>query len=152
MTKLHSRKTGTPPYLVDDNLYRGPYPDEGLLQQIQHLGVIRLVTLCDEPFESRAIKSECKSRGLQNFHIPLSPFVRPRRHEIANFLELLEQRHKAATYVHCIHGRDRTGSMLGIFRLSQGWPLVDALDEMKQHGFGMEYGELIAAVRDYSQF
>lgn len=139
----------TPPYSVVANLYRGPLPDKPLLDELQQLGVTRLVSLCDESDASMSMSLECARRGLDHCHIPLSPFVRPTEEEIEAFLSLLDQRDGMPTYVHCIHGRDRTGTMLGIFRLSQGWTLADALSEMQSYGFYMGFQELLSALRSY---
>lgn len=149
MKNQGNSKTPAPPYLVVQNLYRGPLPDQALFQQIQKVGISRLITLCDEWSASRATRAQCQRLGLEHHHIPLSPFLRPAQSDIERFLQLLEARDVVPTYVHCIHGRDRTGSMLGIFRLTQGWSYEDALSEMQEHGFCMEFTELIAAVRDF---
>jgi protein tyrosine/serine phosphatase len=39
-------------------------------------------------------------------------------------------------YVHCKHGQDRTGLMVGLYRvLQQGWAPEKAYEEMKERGF-----------------
>ncbi len=43
------------------------------------------------------------------------------------------------TYIHCEHGQDRTGLVVGCYRvLKQGWKKDDAWAEMLQHGFHPE--------------
>ncbi|MBY0549785.1 MAG: tyrosine-protein phosphatase [Candidatus Obscuribacterales bacterium] len=149
---LQSKMLAPPPYLVVQNLYRGPLPDQVIFQEIQKAGIRRLITLCDEWSPSRDTKQHCKHLGLENHHIPLSPFYRPGKSDIQRFLQLLDERDTVPTYVHCIHGRDRTGCMLGIFRLTQGWSYEDALSEMQEHGFCMDFTELIASVRSYADY
>lgn len=39
------------------------------------------------------------------------------------------------TFVHCTHGQDRTGLIIGCWRLRQGWTKAAAWDEMLARGF-----------------
>jgi hypothetical protein len=41
------------------------------------------------------------------------------------------------TYIHCLHGEDRTGLLVGLYRLQQGWTKEQASREMLQHGYHM---------------
>ena len=46
---------------------------------------------------------------------------------------------KPGTFIHCTHGHDRTGLVVGCYRvLKQGWTKNDAYAEMLQHGFHPE--------------
>jgi protein-tyrosine phosphatase len=145
------RQVPCPPYKVSENLYRGPFPDEQILETLASLGVTRLVTLCDESYEAAWIKEECVRLGFENIHIPLSPYCGPDDSEVGNFLRLLEQCRENPTYVHCIHGRDRTGTMLAIYRLRSGWTYEEAIEEMRHYGFFFGFSALLARVRAYSQ-
>lgn len=39
------------------------------------------------------------------------------------------------TFIHCTHGEDRTGLLVGQYRLKEGWSKADAWREMKTNGF-----------------
>ena len=39
------------------------------------------------------------------------------------------------TFVHCSHGQDRTGLLVGLYRLKQGWAKTNAYTEMLTNGF-----------------
>ena len=52
---------------------------------------------------------------------------------------------KPRAYVHCEHGEDRTGLIVGCFRLSQGWAEDDAWEEMIAHGFHCALQGLVRA-------
>lgn len=150
MQNCSSISRNGPPFEVVKNLYRGPLPDNLLLDELEDRGVIRVISLCNEPDAAETLRAECGVRGLQHCHIPLSPFARPDDCDVAYFLKLLEQRDAFPTYVHCIHGRDRTGTMLGIFRMSQGWSFAEAFEEMRSYGFYVGFQELLSAMRHYN--
>lgn len=40
------------------------------------------------------------------------------------------------TYIHCKHGKDRTGMAIAMFRIYNGWNIKDALKEAKKFGMG----------------
>ena len=42
------------------------------------------------------------------------------------------------TYVHCLHGQDRTGLIVACYRLKNGWSKEQAEKEMLAHGFHKE--------------
>jgi hypothetical protein len=42
---------------------------------------------------------------------------------------------RPGTFVHCSHGQDRTGLVIALWRISQGWPKHRAKQEMERHGF-----------------
>lgn len=138
-----------PPVEVVENLYRGPLPDDEILERFPQFGIRSIITLCDERSAADHVREQCRRRNLKHFHIPLSPFVRPTKSEVEQFLRLLEDRHHSPIYTHCIHGKDRTGAMLAIFRLSQGWSVEQAVKEMQTYRFGMEFDELLHVVRNY---
>lgn len=138
-----------PPVEVSENVYRGPLPDKRIMNRLQELNIQSIITLCDEREAALFMKEHCIRLGLNHHHIPLSPFVRPSKYEISQFLQIVGKRKNSPVYVHCIHGRDRTGAMIGIFRLTQGWTLEEALGEMQRFKFGMEFSELLAAVQHY---
>jgi protein tyrosine/serine phosphatase len=46
------------------------------------------------------------------------------------------------TLIHCVHGNDRTGLLVALWRLSQGWSKADAQAEMWANGFSGEPGLL----------
>ena len=37
--------------------------------------------------------------------------------------------------IHCLQGHDRTGVVCAAYRLTHGWSLTDAIEEMKAYGF-----------------
>ena len=51
-------------------------------------------------------------------------------------------------FVHCAHGSDRTGCMVGIWRVTRdGWSFDDTYKEMRKYWFGPKYLKLKDAVK-----
>jgi protein tyrosine/serine phosphatase len=53
-------------------------------------------------------------------------------------------------FMHCVHGKDRTGAMAAIYRIEvSGWTSQQAIAEMDRLGFNGMYRKLHGYVRDY---
>ena len=56
---------------------------------------------------------------------------------VTEFLSVLNDTNAVPVLVHCQHGADRTGTMCAMYRiLREGWTVDDAIDEMKNGGYG----------------
>lgn len=55
---------------------------------------------------------------------------------------------KPGTFVHCSHGQDRTGLVIGLYRLKQGWSKYKAQSEMEAHGIHWDLFGLAKAWAD----
>lgn len=130
------------------NVWRGGQPTtaDGWAY-LKSLGIKRVVKLNFEPTEgsddgARAIGLEVHVHSIQPegdvdvWDEVLGTFVRPSRDIIALALEELAL---GDAFVHCTHGQDRTGLVVGEFRVQrQGWSRDDAWSEMIAHGFHPE--------------
>ena len=67
--------------------------------------------------------------------IPLESTDAPQPEQVARFLEILDDPAAQPVYVHCLHGVDRTGTMIALYRMRmQHWTNSDALAEMEHFG------------------
>jgi protein tyrosine/serine phosphatase len=123
-------------FAVTNWLYRGGQPDEAAYKTFLESGVKTVISL---RWNYRVIKSErelAKAKGLNFYSIPLSYWVLPTRKQIDLFLSLLDDESKRPIYMHCLHGRDRTGMFTAIYRIArEGWSADQAYAEMKAKGF-----------------
>lgn len=61
----------------------------------------------------------------------------PEDEDIVKFLRIAITPTLQPVLVHCLHGSDRTGIMVAIYRIAyQGWAKAQAMDEMVNGGFG----------------
>lgn len=75
-----------------------------------------------------------RSFGLNSFKIPCSDITPPTAKQVKEFLRIVNQNY--VSYVHCLHGKDRTGFMCAVYRMQvQNWTFKDAVKEMFSFGF-----------------
>ena len=122
---------------VNDKLYRGSAPTPHDVATLHdHFGVNRIVSL--DLASGRAIDRVTKMLGVEHIMLPIDV---TRRSSLVKFLdhdlgELLQG--NPNVFVHCAHGKDRTGLAVAMFRCKyEGWTFQDALDEAKSFGFGI---------------
>lgn len=61
----------------------------------------------------------------------------PEDEDVVKFLRIATTPSMQPVLVHCLHGSDRTGTMVAIYRIVvQGWTKKQATDEMVNGGFG----------------
>jgi protein tyrosine/serine phosphatase len=76
-----------------------------------------------------------RAAGMRYEHIPLESTDAPEPEQVARFLAIVRDPSAHPIYVHCLHGVDRTGTMIAVYRMEeQGWAPSDALAEMEHFG------------------
>ena len=61
----------------------------------------------------------------------------PKQEEVVQFLKIVTDPAKQPVFVHCLHGADRTGTMVAVYRIIvEGWDKEKALEEMQKGPFG----------------
>ncbi|SHJ85678.1 Tyrosine phosphatase family protein [Desulfatibacillum alkenivorans DSM 16219] len=119
-------------YQVSDSLYRGAQPKaEGFksLEALEIKTVVNLrITQGDERYAGDA--------SMNLVGIPMFPWE-PDEEDVIRFLKLTQDPATAPVFLHCRHGSDRTGALTACYRVVVcGWPLEQAVEEMKNGGFG----------------
>lgn len=120
---------------VSPGIFRGgqPTPEELRLLAEVH-GVKRVVSL-DGPIGAE-ISAICHQLGIDHLIIPIGG---PETKEFADFLQenLSEVFEEQPLYIHCRHGKDRTGMAVGMYRIQEeGWDPKEALAEALSFDFG----------------
>lgn len=124
---------------VSPEIYRGARPDAAGLLALVRLGV--KVDL-DLENDSKAVTQETSvaaSMGIKVISKPMSGFWSPDDKEVAEIEAILDDSENYPIFVHCEHGEDRTGLIIGLYRVfHQGWKPATAYAEMKEDGFHSE--------------
>lgn len=121
---------------VTNEIYRGARPnDEGVTALAQN----RFHTILNLENDSSAIAHEASlvsDLGMAQVSIPLSAFFTPADQDIDHALEVMNNAGPFPLFLHCLHGEDRTGLVVGLYRvIYQGWTPEDAYREMLDKGF-----------------
>ncbi|MFO0670711.1 MAG: tyrosine-protein phosphatase [Polyangiaceae bacterium] len=132
---------------VRDGLYRGAHPNAKNLDYLRSIGVHRILDLeVDDLVEAQPgdiLLEETESlwKGIKLVREPMSAFEPAIRDEFDHRMDRVVALLKTATptdpiYVHCKHGQDRTGLVIGLERVYvEGWTPAAAFNEMRERGF-----------------
>ncbi|HEY9784343.1 MAG TPA: dual specificity protein phosphatase family protein [Candidatus Obscuribacterales bacterium] len=132
---------------VSAELFRGGQPTHSGFQMLKERGIRTVVNFRDEPPLISVEQRILDALGLDFISIPLSPFREPTHKEVEQFLEIISCSEAQPLFVHCLHGQDRTGAMVCIYRMAaSGWGFDEAYAEMVESGFHAEFHHLRRAV------
>jgi protein tyrosine/serine phosphatase len=116
---------------VSDNLYRSAQPTAQGMKNLKQMGIETVVNL--RSFHSD--REEIGNTGLDYEHIYMKAW-HPERKEAVRFLQIVTNPKRTPVLVHCLHGADRTGTMIALYRIAvQGWTREEAIREMTEGGF-----------------
>jgi tyrosine-protein phosphatase SIW14 len=136
---------------VDANLYRGGMPSEQGLKQLKAAGVKTIVSLANERKFVDGERAAAEKLGIRFIFIPLSAWRGPRQNDIDAFLSITDTKDQGPIFVHCLHGEDRTGAMIAMYRMQHdGWTEKKAYDEMLDNGFHRVFFKMADVVKDFN--
>jgi len=135
---------------VAPGLYRGGQPTLEGLQYLKAQGFKTVVTL--RLYHSE--KEEVEAQGMTVVEIPLQGDIfgssPPTEKDLKLFFDTVLDPARQPVFIHCAHGKDRTGTMIALYRMEmEGWTAEEAMAEMQYFGYHDIYKDLIAFVRDY---
>lgn len=132
---------------VGPGIYRGAAPTVAGLDRLRAMGIRRIIDLRIAPRTVAKEKEEAKKRGMDWINLPMSGDP-PTQKQINTLIAALREAPTTPVFVHCQHGCDRTGCMIGIWRVQeQSWPFAKAWTEMRQYGFDPQWKKLTESVR-----
>jgi protein tyrosine/serine phosphatase len=136
-------------------LYRGGEPTEAGMSQLKTKGVGTIIDLRAKTEQEIAEAKIAKQLGFKYINLPMTSEA-PTPAQINKVLSSIEDAKKkhmngdthSAVFVHCAHGSDRTGCMIGIWRVSRdGWDYPTAYKEMRKYYFTPKFVKLAGAVQ-----
>lgn len=121
---------------VTTGIYRGGQPDRAALVGLAEKGFRTVVSFRWQKKIVNQEENDCRDLGLDFISIPLNYSNPPRLGEVKKFLNVLDDSRTHPVLVHCLHGKDRTGIMVAIYRMiEQNWSVEEAYKEMEECGF-----------------
>lgn len=126
--------------VVNDNILRSGRPVAGDLAQLQEdTGVTTVINLESSTEYINQEAKVTKSLGLTYFSVPFISYLPPKDADVNKVLGLLRDSTHFPVLVHCQHGEDRTGMIIGLYRVEvEGWAPAKAYQEMLAMGFTKE--------------
>lgn len=122
-------------YKVSDTLYCGSEPTS--TDKVEMLKTMGIKTIIDLRLFTGVKQEEqwAKDQGVAYYHISTG-VLQPDEAKIKTVMAMVEDPKYQPVYVHCRTGCDRTGVIVGIYRVcNQGWTKEDAYKEMLSHHF-----------------
>ena len=105
---------------------------------MSYLAKIGVKTILDlrEPGERSAAEGRAVTAlGMQYVSVPMGGLTPPTEVQISKILELLEDKTTGPVFVHCRRGADRTGAVIGAYRVDfDHWDNAQALREAMSDG------------------
>ena len=135
-----------------DQIFRGGQPPAAGLQPLHQKGIATIINLREEATAIEAERAFAHSIGLQYISIPLRPFDIPTTESIEKFLILIHEKNHQPFFIHCLHGMDRTGLMVGLYRMKYSdWTYERSLEEMLSLGFHQAFQNLSSVLESYAR-
>jgi tyrosine-protein phosphatase SIW14 len=132
--------------IVAPGIYRGAAPTAEGMRRLKRMGVQTIIDLRIERRGQKEEAAQAKALHMERLRLPMGREA-PTHKQVATFLQTLDAAAERPVFVHCQHGADRTGAMIGIWRVTrQGWEWDRAWAEMSRYGFKPYLRELKASV------
>lgn len=134
-------------------LYRGGEPTETGLKKLQSMGIKTIIDLRAPSERPIAEDKIAKELGMKYINLVMTS-APPTKKQVDITLDQIKRAkadpNNGAVFLHCAHGSDRTGCMVGIWRVTQdGWNYEDAYKEMRKYYFTPKFTRLSGAVKEH---
>lgn len=137
-------------HAVTPGLLRGAAPTPEGLEALRKMGVKTVIDLRIAPKTVAKERAQLDRMGVHFINLPMSGEP-PTDAQIQTFLKTIADPAQQPVFVHCQHGADRTGTMIGIYREHVvGWPFDRTYKEMRKYGFNPHWKKLAATVQRFA--
>ncbi len=135
---------------VDEHILRGAEPNHRGLQALAAMGVKTIVDM--RPGNIALEKREAEALGLQYINIPMPGLSAPDPAALKQALATLDDQAAWPVFVHCVHGRDRTGTVVACYRIRHDhWDRLRALGEARQYGLSFVERGMVRTILTFAE-
>jgi protein tyrosine phosphatase (PTP) superfamily phosphohydrolase (DUF442 family) len=126
---------------VNARLFRGAQPGAIGITNLQRLGVKTIIDLRLPDEVTKDAVAVAHAIGISCTNVPLRGVGRPTDEQVRTVLGLIDSS-PGPVFVHCVHGADRTGTIIACYRIQRDkWSSKTALGEAKRYGISwLEFG------------
>ena len=119
---------------VDEKLFRGAAPSETGVARLAELGAKSIIDLRMPSEVRKQERVVAEANGLVYTNVALHGLGAPPDEQVKTVLGLIDTL-PSPVFIHCVHGCDRTGTMVACYRISHDrWSNEAALAEAKRYG------------------
>lgn len=119
---------------MSNSVFRSEQPDASLIPELNQNKITTVINLRSR----NADQDVFKNTAFNLVHIPINTWS-INRDDLLQVMQTIQQaeQRQEKVLIHCYHGSDRTGASIAMYRIIfQNWSTEDALNEMKQGGYG----------------
>jgi protein tyrosine/serine phosphatase len=123
-------------FQVDEHLYRGQQPTDHGFELLKAKGVKTVVNLREKSAQIAHEKEVVEKLGMKYVSIPINCLKPVSQAPVQAWVKVFSDPANGPIFVHCQHGRDRTGAFVGVYRIQHdGWKFKQTYAEMKEKGY-----------------
>lgn len=139
---------------VTNDIFRGGRPNNGDLAALKSEKNIKaVINLENKQSVVQQEQQTARNLGLKYISSPMNASVRPTDQQVNQILAALQDSNNDPIFIHCHHGQDRSGLIIGLYRVEvQGWAPAKAYQEMIDNGFHTSLTALDTYFRDRTGF
>jgi tyrosine-protein phosphatase SIW14 len=127
---------------VTQKISRGGPPKAAGYETLQKLGIKSILSLSQDTKSVQREEAWAAAHNVKFYNIPIDLYSRPSDEQAIRFLEICLDRANLPIFIHCEDGRDRTGTMIALYRVAvDGWTIKDAYHEARMIGYWPYHGD-----------
>lgn len=121
---------------VSPGIYRSAQPSKTDMADLKEFGIKTILNLNNDDETMAKEQKAAKKLGIEVIEHPMSGFWSPDELQVEESLKVLQDPNNHPILIHCKHGEDRTGLIVGLHRVyAEGWTPDVAYEEMLERGF-----------------
>lgn len=124
-------------HIVAPGLWRSAQPNEESIVRMKKYGLKTIVNLRKETTDSWE-KNMAHRLGLNYFYFPMDGTVTPEKSQVEEVLKTISDPSLKPVLIHCLGGKDRTGTIIAIYKMQHGASIDEAYQEMLMLGYDEE--------------
>lgn len=139
-------------FMVNRTLLRGGQPTAQGFRLLKNAGVKTVINLRTEDIPIQKERDIVEGSGMKFISMPTYLVQEPTTEQFKQFIAAVQNQVNQPIYVHCQQGRDRTGTMIGAYRVAcNGWKADAAFTEMYDKGFRPGFAPLMRGFYSFAQ-
>jgi len=121
---------------VAPTLFRGGQPSTEGYRELKQMGIDTVISFRHEKGENTLERRAVEGLGMRFVSLPWHAWEDPTDQQVREFFTVLNANPHGKFYVHCQQGRDRTGTMVALYRVAvDHWCTASAVAEMKAYHY-----------------